>query len=86
MWYTGDMARTDNLRNVIVVIAEADAASAQWKGRGVEVQTDGTLALGTARTASTKDALLDTLVYGSTPDYTNDDVYQIVFIPRSVLS
>lgn len=80
------MARTDNLRNVIIVVTQATTGNT-WQGRGVEVQTDGTLALGTARTSTvSRDALLATLVYGSGSDYSNDDVHSIVDVPRRTLS
>lgn len=87
------MARTDNLRNVVIVISKAGAT---YKGRGVEVQTDGTLALGTAVTSTVgKDDLLKQLIQpnapgGTTPEnsaqYSNDDIAGIVFVREQTAS
>lgn len=92
MWYNGGMARTDNKRNVVLVLTAFDAT---WRGRGVEVQTDGTLALGTAKTGTSKDALLAALVQdnapgGTTPEnsalYSNDDVHSTVIVEQSQIT
>jgi hypothetical protein len=88
------MARSDNKRNVVIVIAEANAATGQWKGRGVEVQTDGTLVLGTAKTSNSRDGLLAQLVQptapgGTVPEnsalYSQDDVHSVVNVPTTQL-
>lgn len=91
MWYNGGMARTDNKRNVVIIVTKA-YDDATWRGRGVEVQNDGTLALGTAKTSTvSKDDLLNQLVQpitpgGTTPEnsalYSTDDVHQIVYVPE----
>lgn len=86
------MARTDNRRNVVLVVTQ-DAAT--WRGRGVEIQDDGTLALGTAKTSTvSKDDLLAQLVQpnvigGTTPEnsalYSTDDVHEVVYAPAHVI-
>lgn len=65
-------------------------AGATYKGRGVEVQTDGTLALGTAVTSTVgKDDLLKQLVQpnapgGTTPEnsalYSTDDIAAVEYV------
>ena len=94
MWYTKGMARTDNRRNVVIIVTKA-YDDTTWRGRGAEVQDDGTLALGTAKTSTvSKDDLLTQLVQpnapgGTTPEnsalYSTDDVYQIVYVPEHVV-
>lgn len=81
------MARSDNLRNVVIIISKDGAT---YTGRGVEVQTDGTLALGTAKTSTVgKDDLLKQLIQpnapgGTTPEnsalYSPDDIATIVYL------
>jgi hypothetical protein len=87
------MARTDNLRNVVLVVCKVGTT---WNGRGVEVQTDGTLVLGTAKTSTVgKDDLLKQLVgtiaAGSfTPEnsalYSTDDVAAVVQVREQAAS
>lgn len=88
------MARTDNLRNVVIVISKAGAT---YKGRGVAVQTDGTLALDGSAVTSTvgKDDLLKQLIQpnapgGTTPEnsaqYSPDDIAAVVFVREQVAS
>lgn len=72
-----------------------DQDTSTWRGRGVEIQDDGTLALGTAKTSTvSKDDLLAQLVQpnasgGTTPEnsalYSTDDVLQVVYAPAHVL-
>lgn len=79
------MARSDNLRNVVIIVVKVGTT---WLGRGVEVQTDGTQVLGTPKTSTVgKDDLLKQLVgtiaAGSfTPEnsalYSTDDVAAVV--------
>lgn len=86
------MARTDNRRNVVIIVA-LDGAT--WRGRGVEIQDDGTLALGTAKTSTaSKDDLLSQIFQpsgatGSTPEgsalYSRDDILEIVYAPVHVI-
>lgn len=81
------MARIDNQRNVVLVLSKSGST---YTGRGVEVQTDGTLVLGTAKTSTVgKDDLLKQLVQpnapgGTTPEnsalYSTDDVHEVVFV------
>jgi hypothetical protein len=87
------MARSDNRRNVVIIITKA-FDDATWRGRGVEVQNDGTLALGTAVTATDRDTLIAGLIQpnlpgGTTPEgsalYSTDDVYQVVYVPEHVV-
>lgn len=86
------MARTDNRRNVVVIVTQDGST---WRGRGVEIQDDGTLVLGTAKTSTTdKDALLTQIVQpnaagGTTPEnsalYSTDDVLEVVYAPAHVI-
>jgi hypothetical protein len=86
------MARTDNRRNVVLIVTQDGST---WRGRGVEVQDDGTLALGTAKTSTvSKDDLLAQLVQpnaagGTTPEnsalYSTDDVFTTEYLPAHVI-
>jgi hypothetical protein len=86
------MARTDDRRNVVIIVAQDGAT---WHGRGVHVENDGTLALGTAKTSTVgREDLLGQLVQSSgaanqTPEnsalYHRDEVLEIVYAPVHVV-
>lgn len=84
------MARTTGKRNVVIVTTQVDGT---WRGRGVEVQTDGTLVLGTAKTSTgEKGDLLKQLIApfaagGTTPEdsalYSPHEIHTVVHVAPS---
>lgn len=98
MWYTGGMARTDKRKNVILVISrdKSAVAASAYKGNSVEVQTDGTIAVGsTPVTGATFDAVKLQLVQPCVPStgnaegsaqYCPEEIFDVLNVPEHQLT